>query len=290
MKSRLSESQINYVLEHLGHHASLSDMAALFRFGSDPEPGTTCIYFPLSREEFHTDNVLHINDVPVLYPVKEGAETAYAFQGNNLVFHHDLLKSAFHLLSGYEEIKRVSEDQHGRFPYKESIQRKLGIIRKPVVNYYFEIILDGIGEFGRKNNIPFKRNPVFTNPVLMLSHDIDRIGGYSFFETGFRFKQLVGMADSPLNLKGRILDSFTALFHFLNPFSRKDPFWTFENLNRWASERGFRSTYYFLEKEGGRNMNSRYHFHDKGNRCPPALPEIQGARYGTDPEEGWPGL
>jgi hypothetical protein len=97
----------------------------------------------------------------------------------------------------------------------------------------------------------------------MLSHDIDRLDAYHFFETGFKFKQLLGMAESPYNFKGKIREAVTALIHFLNPFSRKNPFWSFDTLMKWEAERGFKSTYYFLEKVGGRHLNSRYYFHEK---------------------------
>ena len=250
MKGPLNEIQIAYLLEHLGHHAGMGEkLLANLNYG--PKSGDTSnpgIYFPASEKSLDLEQVIHIEDLPVLYPVSEEKEAFYSFQGDQLIFHHDLLKSAFHLLSGFEEFKNGALDQYGRFPYKESLPFKLGITGKPVVNYYFEIILKGVEEFARKNNLPFNRNPVFKGPVLMLSHDIDRTLGYGFFETGFKFKQLLGLAESTLSRKETIKDAFNSLFHFLNPFSRKDPYWTFETLMKWEEDRNFRGTYYFLEK------------------------------------------
>ncbi len=264
MKGWLTDSQKQFILEHLGHHAALrEDITDLFCFEKLVPEKEACIQFNTSSDPLDLDRVIWIDELPVLYPVSDQPGTFYTIDGNNLIFHHDLLKSAFHLLSGYEEFRNNSSDQFGRFPYKESIQYKLGIIGKPVVNYYFEILLEGIGEFARKNSIPFKRNPVFKRPVLMLSHDIDRINGYSYFETGFRIKQFLGLSSTTMSRKNHFKDALVSLYHFLNPFSKKDPFWTFDSLMNWEEERGFRGTYYFLEKEGGRNENSRYRFHLK---------------------------
>jgi len=263
MKGRLTESQKQFVLEHLGHHAVISsELISHFRFGDSTEPGQPFIHFPLSEKPLDFSRVIHMNDIPVLYPTSEETETFYAFQDNNLVFHHDLMKSVFHLLSGYWEFKNGASDQYGRFPFKESIQYKLGFVAKPIVNYYFEIILEGLEQFCAQNRIPFDRTPIFSHPVLMLSHDIDRLDAYHFYETAFKFKQLFGLAKSPYNLAGKVQDAFSALYHFLNPFSKHNPFWSFDFLNKTESDRGFKSTYFFLENDR-LHENSRYRFNEK---------------------------
>ncbi len=264
MKGILSESQLKHVLEHLNHHLGAGeDLFSHIIYGEVREEEKPVIFFPPSQESLDLSRVIRINEIPVLYPGRGSHKKFYSFRGNTLVFHHDLLKSAFHLLAGYQEVKNRSRDQYDRFPYKESIQHALGIIDKPVVNHYFKIILEGMEEFAKKNRLPFEYLPVLKDPVLMLSHDIDRIGGYSFFETGFRFKQLLGMAPSPFDLAGRVKDAFNSLVHLINPFSKKDPFWTFETMHQWESERNIHSTYFFLEKEENRHVNSTYHFHEK---------------------------
>ena len=263
---KLSESRINYILEHLQHHARIpEDLFSRFRFGTMAEAGEASVYFPLSDAEFDLSRVIHINDIPVLYPVERELDTFYIIHGDRLIFHHDLLKSAFHLLSGYEEFISEDADSIGRFPYKSSIQYALGMVSRPVVNYYFNVILQGLEEFCNINKISFQREPVFNRPVLMLSHDIDSINAYHFFATGYKFKVLFGLAPSQNSLKYKLKSAFTSLYHLLNPFSRSNPFWNFKFLQKTASERDFRSTFYFLEKDGNytRYPNSRYHFHQK---------------------------
>jgi peptidoglycan/xylan/chitin deacetylase (PgdA/CDA1 family) len=267
MKGWLTESQKQYILEHLGHHATLTqEILDAFCFDSQPPQPPSRILFHTTEDPLDPDTVLWIDEIPVLYPIREQPSAFYSLHGKNLVFHHDLLKSAFHLLSGYEECMHKSLDPYGRFPYKDSLPHKLGFIGRPVVNYYFEKLLDGIDAFCRANKIPFERNPVFRQPVFMLSHDIDLVKQYGFFGTGFQFKQLLGLAPATMSRKDHFIRAFEALFHFLNPFSGEDPYWNFERLMKWEEDHGFRGTYFFLEREGGRHDNSRYRFHWKKYR------------------------
>ena len=262
MKNRLSAIQVEFVLLHLGHHAELSDkLKEGIYYGEKPAPGSPAVYFPASEKELDPDRVITIEEIPVLYPLSQGSGTFYTLDEKGLRFHHDLLKSIFHLLSGYEEVRNGARDDYGRFPYAESLQARLGIIQKPVVNYYMEIILKGLQEFCIKLGIPFRRKGIFEKPILMLSHDVDLIDAYDFKETAYKFKQLLGLADSPYTFRGKAADAFTALYHFLNPFSRTNPFWSFERLMEWEAERKILSTYFFLERDG-KYDNSRYSFQE----------------------------
>ena len=262
MKNRLSAIQVEFVLVHLGHHMELSDeLKQLISYGEKPSPGSPAVYFPASDKELDLESVLTIEDIPVLYPLNRDSGTFYTLEEKCLCFHHDLLKSVFHLLSGYEEVKNGRRDAYGRFPYVESLQARLGIIQKPVVNYYMEIILDGLREFCEKGGIAFRRKEIFERPVLMLSHDVDLLDAYDFKETAYKFKQLAGLAESPYPFRGKAADAFTALYHFLNPFSETNPFWSFDRLMEWEAERKIHSTYYFLERDG-KYDNSRYNFHE----------------------------
>ena len=263
MKTRLTAIQLEYVLEHIGHHIELhKELRQALFYGKTQPPDKPAILFPAAENELNLDDVIYIDHIPVLYPLEKGKNAFYTLDSKSLYFHHDLLKSIFHFLSGYEEVKNGSTDQYGRFPFIESLPYKLKIIDRPVVNYYMEIIMAGIEEFCKINKIPYRKNPVFSKPVLMLSHDIDLINAYSFKETAFKFKQLMGLASSPYNFSGKFQDAFTALYHLLNPLSTKNPYWNFRQLTEWEAERGIRSSYYFLEKDG-KYENSYYHFHQK---------------------------
>ena len=142
MKGRLTSIQVDYVLDHIAHHAEVDDkLRQLINYGVKPVPGLASIHFPASEAAVDLDKVIRIDEIPVLYQVDKVSNSFYSFNENSLFFHHDLLKSIFHLLSGYEEVKNGASDQYDRFPYTQSLQFKLGIIDKPVVNYYMDIIL-----------------------------------------------------------------------------------------------------------------------------------------------------
>ncbi|RPI42756.1 MAG: hypothetical protein EHM46_04815, partial [Bacteroidetes bacterium] len=155
MKGKLSDSQAGYVLDHLGHHAVIGEaLKGLFRFQRQGADSAPSVLFNTAREAFDPGKVIRIRDIPVLYPVGPEKDRFYTLRGKTLEFHHDLLKSAFHLLSGYEEYRSGARDDLGRFPYSASLQKSLEIVRRPVVNYYFEVILKGLEKFCSLNGIP----------------------------------------------------------------------------------------------------------------------------------------
>jgi hypothetical protein len=152
------------------------------------------------------------------------------------------------LLSGYQEYKSTKKDNLGRFPYNESIQYKLGVLDKPIVNYYFEIILRGIEEFCSIHNIQFKRNNIFDNWKVMLTHDIDRIDTYALYELMFRFKQIIGLASSRYSW----LYSLRLFFKYLYGFFTKrknNPHWDFDLIRQTEKKHGYSSVFYFLPKD-----------------------------------------
>lgn len=258
MKSRLTAIQLEYVLDHIGHHAELPEwLRKMIVYGANQDPVQPSIYFPASEEELNMDKVIRIDDIPVLYPVAELSDTFYAFKAKSLCFNHDLLKSVFHLLSGYEEVKNGTTDQYGRFPWTSSIQFRLGITQKPVVNYYFEVILQAMEIFCGLNGHDFHRKQP-TSPLLSLSHDVDRIRKYSLRNMVYTGLQLPGIIPSDYTLKKRwkIFRDYargTLLF-------RKDPYWNMDELMALERSLNISSTWFFLEKTG--KDNSRYHFRD----------------------------
>ena len=257
MKGKITKPQIGYVLYRLARHIDPS-IFSYFRYSD--EGGSPCIIMPLSEQE--QNKVIWINSIPVLYPCTSMEDSFYRISGNNLIFNHDLFKSVFHLLSGYQEFKSNAQDEHGRFPYKESLQYKLGIVTRPIVNYYFEIIIEGIEKFCQLNGISFHRRRPFKNPVFFLSHDIDRVDCHHFYETLYKFKQFFGLEESSLSRSATLKSAFSSMYHMLSPFSKNNPFWNFDFLRKTESDLGMKSSYYFLEKDK-LHVNSRYRFSDR---------------------------
>lgn len=266
MRQILNKNQIDYVLFHLSFFIDLTDLNPLFQF-SENFAGISKdqkIVFPLSFVELDEEKILFIDSIPVLFPVSNIFKP-YEIINGNLYFSHDFLKSAFYLLSGYQEWNSEKSDSLGRFPYADSIHDKLGIIEKPVVNYYFEWIINGLKEFCTLYQIPYKLKRPFEKPVFILSHDIDRIKKYDFYETAHKVMELLGLKPTRFSYF-KILKLIPGyFFHFLFGSKKTDPFWNFKSIRELERKLGINSTWYFLEKHAGHD-NSRYSFNDTAIR------------------------
>ena len=261
MKGILNKQQLDYIFFHLGYLFEINqDLKDRFRF-KQKEKDSSYILFNLSEKDLDIERVQTVDSIPVLFPLSKKTQF-YFFKDNNLIFEQDILKSAFYLLSGYQEWDTNQKDYYNRFPFENSIQKKLGIINKPIVNYYFEIIAKGIEEFCLIHNIPFKRKKLTDNFIFLLSHDVDLIDNYNYYEVGNKFKQVLGLS-KPIYEKGKSLKIFLKyFFNWLKPFNKKNPFWCFDKLIEIEKENNINATYYFLEKDL-KHKDSYYKFSDK---------------------------
>jgi len=110
-----------------------------------------------------------IDQVPVLYgkPVSNGH---YFFAQDDVIeLGIDIFGSAFFMLTRYEESCVSERDEHGRFPYSASVCAREGIIMRPIVNEYLEILWACLQRLW----------PSLTRKVrqyeCLLSHDVDRL-------------------------------------------------------------------------------------------------------------------
>jgi len=235
----LNKPKINYILYHLNQHIELDSIKEYmiygFETGIDKKP---YIHFPLSEEPL-TKN-FRIDDLPVLYPLSDSKEFYSIDSGNNLVFNHDLLKSAFYLLSGYQETQPYNGDHLNRFAHDDSIQKELGITDWPIVNEYFLIISKGIEHFCQLNNIKFRKKYVWGDKefALFLTHDVDRIDKWTLGEIRNRLKMVI---------KSGFLKHWGYLFEALINFpTSKNPYWNFEWMKNLENTYNFQSTWFFL--------------------------------------------
>jgi hypothetical protein len=252
MNRKISYKEIRYLLDHL---ESLYDGARLGDYLNTGEKRAQPSFkVPLSDQPLDPDHLLSIDEIPVLFP-GTGLKKWYSVEGKEVVFHHDILKSAFYLLSGYQEVRSDRMDNLGRFPWRASMQGKLGITHKPVVNYYFDVILEAFGQFCSLNRLDFKKRTPGA-PVLFLSHDVDRIRKYTLRNLGYAALQLTGLRPGPEGFRGRFRN-LGVYFRGILSFT-KDPFWTFQELTGLEKKLHISSTWFFLEKT--REDNSRYRF------------------------------
>jgi len=211
---------------------------------------------PLSESPLSEGDVIHIGQVPVLFPMS-AEKKWYTIRPEGVEFHHDILKGAFYLLSGYQEQQPEMYDRFGRFAWKNSIQQRLGFTGMAVVNHYFKILLDALEAYCRQAGQPFQRKGP-GEPVLFLSHDIDRTRKYTFRNLVHISLQLGRRDYGGADFGGRVRRFRDHLTGWIT--SRKDPYRNFDDMLELEEALGIRSTWFLLEKRGGRN--SKYRFTD----------------------------
>lgn len=256
--TKLTKNQISYVLFHLKQHAVFDDKIFFQNDLNKP-----IIIFSSSSDRINSNLTIKYmeREIPIIFSDSYSKEIFFFDKKKNLIFHHDLLKSAFYILSGAQEYNSKKKDIHNRYCYENSLHKKLEFVSYPIVNYYFEMMLDGIEIFCNTHNLEFKRKRLFDNFGFFLSHDVDRINLYGAREFMFNILQMFGLRPSSYSFKSTIKISFKNLHHLLFPNRESDPWWNFEYLMNLEKELGIRSTFYFLH---GRNkkIDSTYRFSD----------------------------
>jgi hypothetical protein len=265
MKGFLNLQQIQYVLFHLGQHVDLNnEIKGSFVFLESAEKITgykNKIIFLLSDKGLNLTEVKWIRNIPVLFPHFHEEEFYYKSE-SNIVFNEDLLKSAFYLLSGFQEIDNGTLDSLKRFAYESSVQSKLNIIKKPVVNYYFEEIIRGIEEFCDMRGTRIARRNLHNKFTFFLTHDIDRIKYYNLNTLIYTIKLLFGLSQSEKKKYFLIKELFRIGIKMINIFDTEDPYWNFNTLCEKEKKMGIRSTYFFLPKDQ-KHVDAYYSFKDR---------------------------
>ncbi|MFZ2904585.1 MAG: polysaccharide deacetylase family protein [Cyclobacteriaceae bacterium] len=262
----LTPAQFDYVLFHLKHHACLPDdliRGFMRQSASHSINVSNRVIFFSSATEFVQKEVVEISGLPVLFPCSQRKEFFFFDDSGNLVFCHDLLKAIFYLLSGYQEYEnRTSRDALNRFSYTDSIQHKLGFVAKPLVNYYMEVLIDGLRQFCLKNNVSLERRKLFHTFGFLLTHDIDVVDYYTYNFLGYKFKEIVGIKKSKLPVYSNVKLFVHGLLKYLRLSKKDNPYWNFEYLRRLERNRAFRSVFFFLDK-GIKNHDAPYSFDEK---------------------------
>jgi len=255
MKSYLDKAKIDYVLFHLNHHIDIDELRPFFHFIKNSEEILNYegkILFLLNNDVFNKKKIKAINNIPVLFPVLDRADFFYEEKGN-LIFSHDILKSIFYLLSGYQELDNSNCDTHGRFQYKESIQYKLNITEKPIVNYYFEVIKKALKSYAKKKEIQLKDKSLFDEASFLLTHDLDLIKKYTPRYVLFRLKRIIQDSKNRNEHTKEIIRTLKHLF--TKPIS-DDPYWTYDILNQSNQGKNL-PIYFILPEKGSDNSNYR---------------------------------
>jgi len=231
---QLTEAELNYVLYHLNMHFDIGvDIRNIIVIGSST---SASVIFPLEET--------------IEFPNKEAAEI-YQVKGNSIEFCHDLIKSSFYLLSGYQEYEDNNPDQWGRSKWENSVQYELNITHIPIVNYYFKWITDAIEQYCIINSIAFKRKNIFSQPVLHLTHDIDTVRYYKTKLILYRFAQVIGLRPIDASRLSIAKAAIMSLLHATHLKKQKNPWWSFNEIINVEKYFGFKSTWFALPDDEG---------------------------------------
>lgn len=264
MKGYVNQFQIEYIVFHLKQSIVLNDdILSQFQFlrEGDAEHDSKSIFFNLSSSEFNVSNVQVIQDIPILFSTKVCSEF-YTIEEDKLYFHHDLIKSSFYLLSAYQEYQNQDFDSFGRYKFENSVQKKLGFAKKPVVNYYFKIIEEALIEFNKHQGIPVRSKKLFSSPVFFLTHDIDNVDYYTKDRFLYKIKEILGMVVSQYGLQTNIKHLIKTGLELLKFKAKNNPNWNFEYLIEQEQKNEICSAFYFLPKDK-KHQDSTYSFNEK---------------------------
>lgn len=265
MKGSLTVAQREYVLFHLNHHIVVTqEIRSRFFFDErNEEPDLhDWIIFKSSIADLDFDKIIYVNDLPVLFPVSVKEFLFYFDDRGNLIFCHDILKTIFYLLSGCQELNAQSTDKLNRFSMEASIQYKLGVVHKPIVNYFFECISSAIESFCKRNNYSFQRRRLFTSFGFLLTHDIDRVDLYTREFVLYKLKEIFGLVKSKLPVHTNIKLMLEGFFKYVGIVKNDNPYWNFDFLRKLERENNFRSVFYFLDK-GVLHSDAYYSFYEE---------------------------
>jgi hypothetical protein len=266
MTGLLNEAQIEYVLYHLNHHVkTLGSVRERFVFLSDQSASEADhvgkVIFKLSPHPINQS--FKVGEIPVLFPLSDKKSFYEIDTKGSLIFQHDILKCVFYLLSGYQEYaNQSSKDALSRFSFTDSIQHKLGCTAKPIVNYYFQSIVEALEIFCAKNQITFQREKLFENFGFQLSHDIDVVDLYTYNYVVYKIKEIVGLRKSKLSFGLNSKLFVKGLLKYAGISKRDNPHWNFDYLLRLEDRHRLKSIFFFLD-QGVKNSDAAHAFEEQ---------------------------
>ncbi|HET9910262.1 MAG TPA: polysaccharide deacetylase family protein [Anaerolineales bacterium] len=180
--------------------------------------------------------------IPVIFwgDSSQKGKIAECASDGTLIFHVDLLATAFFMLSRWEEMDRTLCDEHGRFPAPASVAYKHGFLDVPIVDLYglllrewFKVIAPG----WRPTPAHFRIN---------LTHDIDWIRHFSNFS---QFARVAGSALLKQKKVGAFLKQFQNLYVQITAPAQDDYVRSIYHLADQSEAHGFSSRFYVMAAE-----------------------------------------
>ncbi len=144
----------------------------------------------------------------------------------------DIFSASLFLATRMEEYWKYEADKHGRYPSKESIMSKLGVLHLPLINIWGKVFLQKISSFFQKE-FTCKRKFSIVNTI-----DIDNAWAYK--NKGL-FRTVGGLTQTLLQA------NFKDTEHRINVlFGKKDPYDTYDYIKETTQIKNIKSIFFFL--------------------------------------------
>lgn len=233
----LSDAEADYVFAHLG------------QFVEAAAPLSSVVQWP--RTAAPLNPAMAVRGVPVLFPAPDGGSEPYAVEGRRVVVRHDLVKSAFYLLSAYQEWASGEVDEWGRFPYEKSIQARLGIEHVAVVNHYFRWMVEAVVRQCELSGVECHEKCPLPGPSLHLSHDVDLARYFTLRKSLYRCAQVAGLRKCDTSRRRLAGAALRSLLNLCRVRHDRDPYWSFADIQDNEAFIGHKSEWFFLPDDGG---------------------------------------
>jgi hypothetical protein len=188
---------------------------------------------------------------PVVYGTTVEGGGAWSRRSSVIDVAIDIFGSAFFLLTRYEEVVRGAGDRHGRFPASASIAAGQGMLDRPLVDEYVDLLWVAIAALWPH----LKRRPGAFR--LRLTHDVDQPWATLDQRPGALVHALAGDVLRRRDL-GLALRRGRAILDARSGRVDRDPFDTFDLLMGVSERFGLRSTFYFMAGNEPGDHDFRY--------------------------------
>jgi hypothetical protein len=175
--------------------------------------------------------------IPLLFTAQQDAP-GMKLEGGRIQLAGDIFGGAFYMLSRYEELVQSGLCTDARFPADQSTAHKLGVLNRPLVNEYLELLWAALQRlWPRLERVP-------RNYRVVPTHDIDG------FATAWRSPLSVlksTAADVVLRRDPRLAcNRLQNALRVRRGELRADLYWVFEDMMDTAEAQGLSSTFYFI--------------------------------------------
>jgi peptidoglycan/xylan/chitin deacetylase (PgdA/CDA1 family) len=189
--------------------------------------------------------------LPVLYSAGNPEERFLQRSDRQISLDLDLLGSAFFLLSRYEENCPVERDAHGRFPASHSVLAASGMLERPVVNDYVEILRGSLQVlFPGVETRRYSYRP-------RVSHDVDKVfltrdmGWWSVLRNSLG--DVARRRDPALAAKRLVSRAYSGSGNY-----DYEPTNTFDYIMDCSDRKGIKSCFYWITEPGPRKFDPDY--------------------------------